>query len=367
MKLFCDQKDLSYALNTVNKAISPNNTLPVLNNILLKAEGKKLYLSATNLELAISLFIDADVRNEGAITIPARLITNYISLLKSNQIEMHLIEGLTLSIKTEESETKIKGINADEFPLIPKLEKPQTIKIPAKELNQAITRTVFAASQNPAKPVLSGVLFDVEKDIVKLVATDSYRLAEQKIQLKERAEFSIQSIVPARTTQELGKVLSKETCDVEIEFSTSQILFKIKDTELTSRLIEGKFPVYEKIFPKTNKTKIDVEINDLMQTVKRVSLFARENNNNIKLTATNDGKLMVSTDETKVGEEKAEINIEINGENNKIALNSQYLADALSCLNSDKATIELNDNLSPAVIRPCKEEGYLYIIMPLKV
>jgi DNA polymerase-3 subunit beta len=368
MKLFCDQKDLSYALNIVNKAISPNNTLPVLNNILLKTEGKKLFLSATNLELAISLFIDADVRNEGSITIPARIITNYISLLKNEKVEIQLIDGLSLKIKSKQSETKIKGINADEFPLIPKIEKPQIVKTKADILNQAITRTVFAVSQNTAKPVLSGVCFIIDKDVLSLVATDSYRLAEQKLNLGERSELSVQSIVPARTIQELGKVLSKEDeKNVEIEFSPSQILFRISDIEITSRLIEGKFPAYEKIFPKTTKTKIEVSTEDLIQTVKRVSLFARENNNNIKLTVTNDGVLNVFTDETRVGEEKAQIPITINGENNKIALNSQYLADVLSYLDTEKVCIELNDNLSPAVIKPCKEEGYVYIIMPLKV
>lgn len=368
MKLFCNQKDLSYALNTVNKAISPNNTLPVLNNILLKAEGKKLFLSATNLELAISLFVEADVRNEGAITIPARLITNYVSLLKNEQIELLLTEGLTLSIKSEQSETKMKGINADEFPLIPKIEHPKSITIPVEDLNKAITRTVFATSQNPAKPVLSGVNFILDKEQLKVVATDSYRLAEQKLNLKERIDFDLQSIVPSRTVQELGKVLAKtEEKDVTIEFSKSQILFKLGETELTSRLIEGSFPAYEKIFPKTNKTKIEVGIEELSQTVKRVSLFARENNNNIKLAATNDGKLLISTDETKIGEEKAELNIDITGENNKIALNAQYLADVLSYIDSEKVCIELNDKLSPAAIKPCKEEGYVYIIMPLKI
>lgn len=368
MKLFCDQKDLSHALATVNKAISPNNTLPVLNNILLKAEGKKLFLSATNLELAISLFIDADVRNEGSITIPARLITNYVSLLKEDKVEINLTEGLTLNVKTKESETKIKGINADEFPLIPKIENPKLVKVSAKELTKAISRTVFAASQNPAKPVLSGVNFIVDKDIMKVVATDSYRLAEQKIALLEKVDFEVSSIVPARTVQELGKVISRfEDKDVIMEFSPSQILFKVDDVELTSRLIEGAFPAYEKIFPKTSKTKIEVGIEDLIQTVKRVSLFARENNNNIKLAATNDGKLTLSTDETKVGEEKAEIAITMQGENNKIALNSQYLGDVLSYIDIDTATLELNDKLSPAVIKPCKDDDYVYIIMPLKV
>ncbi|MFC1599668.1 DNA polymerase III subunit beta [Patescibacteria group bacterium] len=367
MKLFCDQKDLSYALNIVNKAISPNNTLPVLNNIMLKAENKKLHLSATNLELAISLFVDADVRNEGSITIPARLLTNYVSLLKDDKVEISLQEGLSLLLKTKESETKIKGINSDEFPLIPKIENPKVIKVSSEDLEKAISRTVFAVSQNPAKPVLSGVNFIVEKDLLKVVATDSYRLAEQKIKLSERAEFDIQSIVPARTVQELGKILAKEDKDVELEFSDSQILFRIGDIQLTSRLIEGAFPAYEKIFPKTNKTKIEFNTNDLINTVKRVSLFARENNNNIKLAVTNDGKMTLSTDETKVGEEKAELDVVIEGENNKIALNSQYLADVLSFLDIERAHVELNDKLSPAAIKPCKDDDYVYIIMPLKV
>jgi DNA polymerase-3 subunit beta len=368
MKVFCDQKDLSYALNTVNKAISPNNTLPVLNNILLKAENKKLHLSATNLELAISLNIDADVRNEGSITVPARLITNHVALLSDGQVELNLTDGLTLSIKSKGSETKIKGINADEFPLIPRIENPKIVKIPAKELSRAIMRTVFAASQNPAKPVLSGVNFIVDKDIMKVVATDSYRLAEQKIHLKDKVDFSVQSIIPARTVQELGKVIGKdEDQDVEMEFSESQILFKIGPVELTSRLIEGAFPAYEKIFPKTSKTKIDVQLDEFIKTVKRVSLFARENNNNIKLAATNDGKLTISTDETKVGEEKAEVDVEMSGENNKIALNAQYLSDVLNYLDIDKARVELNDKLSPAAIKPCKDDDYVYIIMPLKV
>jgi DNA polymerase-3 subunit beta len=368
MKVFCDQKDLSYALNTVNKAISPNNTLPVLNNIMLKAENKKLHLSATNLELAISMHIDADVRNEGSITVPAKLITNHVSLLSDGQIELELRDGLTLAIKSKGSETKMKGINADEFPLIPKVENPKIVKLPAKNLNKAITRTVFASSQNPAKPVLSGVNIIVDKDIVKVVATDSYRLAEQKIHLEEKVDFTVQAIVPSRTVQELGKIISKEESkNVELEFSESQILFKVDSVQITSRLIEGAFPAYEKIFPKTSKTKIDVQLEEFIKTVKRVSLFARENNNNIKLAATNDGKLTISTDETKVGEEKAEVDVEVNGENNKIALNAQYLGDVLSYLDIDKARVELNDKLSPAAIKPCKDDDYVYIIMPLKV
>lgn len=368
MKVICQRDELENALNIVNRAISPNNTLPVLNNILIKAEGKKLFFASTNLEIAIQYNMDADVRNEGAITVPAKLITSYVSLLKEDSVELSLVAGVTLELKSKTSKTKMKGISADEFPLIPKVEKENVLQIPTKDLEKAITQTVFAASVNTTRPVLSGVLFKVDKDVIKLVATDSYRLAEKTIKLKESAKFEIRSLVPARTVSELGKLLSKSAVkDVEINFSKNQVLVRIDGIELTSRLIEGKFPDYEKIIPKTSKSVAEVSVDELSLVVKRVSLFARENNNNIKLTVTNDGILQIATDETKVGEEKAEIPIKMEGENNKIALNSQYLLDVLTFVSEGKINLGINDKLSPAMVKPLKGDDYVYIIMPLKI
>jgi len=368
MKFFCSQPDLEEALNIVNKAITPNTTLPVLNNILLKAEGKKLYFSATNLEVAIQHSIPADIRSEGAITIPAKLITGYIALMKDEKIEASLLDGNTLSLSSPSSQTKIKGINADEFPVIPKVPKENTIKVGVKSLDVAIVQTVFSASANTSRPVLSGVLFDLDRDTLKIVATDSYRLAEKKLPIKEKTSVSLQSIIPARTISELGKILSKsQEQDVEINLTKNQVLFTIGNTEFMSRLIEGKFPEYEKIIPKTSKTKVTVSTEDLSLIVKRVSLFARENNNSVKLSVTNDGKLFLATEETKVGEEKAEVNVKMEGENNKIALNAQYLLDVLNFIQSEKILVEIDDKLSPAVIRPVDSKDYVYIIMPLKI
>jgi len=368
MKLICAQSDLDKALNIVNKAITPNTTLPVLNNILLKAEGQKLHFSATNLEVAIQCFIPAEVKNEGAITVPAKLLTSYVSLLKDEKVEIYLMERETIQIKSATSQTKIKGINASEFPVIPKVEKENTIKVDTRDLEKAVNQTVFAASTNTSRPVLAGVLFDVNKDIVKVVATDSYRLAEKTIKIKEKGNIQIQCIVPARTVMELGKVLVKsEEKEVEINFAKNQVSFNIGDVVLMSRLIEGKFPPYDKIIPKDTKTKLEVLAEDLANVVRRVSLFARENNNSIKISATNDGKLTVSTDETRVGEEKAELNVKISGENNKIALNAQYLLDVLNFIESESISLEIDDKLSPAVVKPVKDKDYIYIIMPLKV
>ncbi|HBB03225.1 MAG: polymerase III subunit beta, DNA polymerase III subunit beta protein [Candidatus Peregrinibacteria bacterium GW2011_GWF2_38_29] len=368
MKVFCNQKELLNALNIVSKAVSQNVVLPVLNNILIKTEGKEMFFAATNLEIAIKYHLQTDVRNEGSMTVPAKLFTNYISLLPDEKVELSVLDNLTLAIKSSSSQTKIKGIHSDEFPLIPKTEKDHTLSIPAKELEKALNQVVFSASLNTSRPVLSGVYFLFDKDALKLVATDSYRLSERKISTKKDKDAArVECIVPARTAFELSKLLSKAAGDVDITISKNQILFAIGAIELTSRLIEGKFPDYERIIPKTSKTKILTSTADLELAMKRVSLFAKEDSNSVKISVTNDGKMMISTEETKVGEEKAEISVTIEGENNKIAFNAQYLLDVLPVLGEDKVCLEINDKLSPVVVRPQKNADYTYIIMPLKI
>ncbi len=370
MKLVCLQSDLDNALNIVGKAINQNTTLPVLNNVLLKAEGSNLHFSGTNLEIAIQCFIPAEVKIEGAITVPAKLLISYISLLKDEKVELSVDDSFTLLLKAPSSQTKIKGISPDEFPLIPTVSKDSVFVVARKDLDTAISQTVFAAASNTARPVLSGILFDLMKDALKLVATDSYRLAEKKVHLKTAVDFDLQAIVPARTVAELGKIIGKSAVeDIEITVSKNQILFVVGNTRMISRLIEGKFPDYEKIIPKSSKTKVEVKTDELSLVVRRVGLFARENNNNIKCSVTNDGKLTISTDETKVGEEKAELTGKVEGENNKIALNSQYLLEVLNFIQADEVTFELDDKMSPAVIRITKEKEktYMYIIMPLKI
>lgn len=368
MKLFCSQRDLDYALNIVNKAISPNNTLPVLNNILIKAEGKKLHFSSTNLEIAISCSVDADVRSEGAITVPAKLITNYVSLLTDEKVELSVVEGVSLAVNSSSSSTKIKCISADEFPLIPKVEKGQEFSMKVEDFSGAISEVVFAASFNTTRPVLSGVFLNSKDDSLKVAATDSYRLAEKTLKVPSMPKEDVSCIVPAKTMMELGKILAKsDDKEVKVNISKNQILFVVDGIELISRLIEGKFPDYNKIIPKSRKTNVEVSVEDFSLVLKRVSLFARENNNSVKLSATNDGKMTISSEETKVGEEKAEILAKVEGENNKISLNSQYLLDVLTYISEDKIIFSMNDKASPASIRPIDGEDYVYIIMPLKV
>lgn len=370
MKIICAQAELENALNIVGKAITQNTTLPVLNNVLLNAEGNRLVFSGTNLEVAIQCYIAAEVKSEGSLTVPARLLQSYISLLKDEKVELSVDEHNSLLVESASSHTKIKGIAADEFPMIPTISKDNVFKVNRKELEMGIGQTVFAAAANSTRPVLSGLLFDVKDGVFKLVSTDSYRLAEKKMKVKEGEGVELQALVPARIIGELGKILSKSNVeDVEITVSKNQILFVVGEIKMISRLIEGKFPDYEKIIPKNGKTIIKLKTEDLSLVVKRVGLFARENNNNIKCTVDVSGKLIVSTDETKVGEEKAEVKGVVEGEESKIALNSQYLLDVLNYIQSSEISIELDDKLSPAVIRNATEveKTYLYIIMPLKI
>ena len=234
----------------MNRAVSPNTTLPVLNNILIKAQGKHLYFSATNLEVAMTYFIEVEVLNEGSVTIPAKLITNYVALLNDEEVEIKLEDRLNLSLKTPLSHTKIKGIDPQEFPVIPEVEKGVSFVLNSSALAEAIQTTAFAASINVSRPVLTGILVKGEKSELVMVATDSYRLSEKILFLKKPLPEPLEYIIPAKTVLELGKILvlfGEE--EVGVQITRNQVLFSIGNLRIISRLIEGIFPDYKKIIP----------------------------------------------------------------------------------------------------------------------
>lgn len=368
MKLRCKQADFSLALSLVNRAVSPNNTLPVLNNIYLKAEGKKLLLRATNLEIAISAAMDAEVENEGTLTIPAKLLSSYVNLLENSEVELHVQSGNTLVVRSPGSETKIKGISSEEFPLLPKLEKPESFRLPVRLVREALEQVTFSASTNVSRPILTGLFWQLNGQVLKIAATDSYRLAEKTVQIPKDLSMDINFIVPSKTALEFSKVLeaAKEE-EFELAATKGQILFKVDGVELTSRLIEGNFPDYEKILPKETKTKAVLSTEAFQLGLKKLSVIVRENNNNVKIRL-EKGKMLIFSDETQVGQGATEIPLEnLEGEGTETALNVQYLLDVLNHLHSEKVHFSLNDGLSPVMVCPLPESGYLHIIMPLKV
>lgn len=367
MRLSCSQKDLSNALSITNKAVGTNSTLPVLNNVLLKAEGKNLYFTTTNLEIAISYFIEADIKNEGEITIPSKLLTNYVNYLKDSQVDIEVEEGESMLVKTNDSKTRIKGISASEFPSIPVVEKEGSFTVSAKDLSVAINQVAFAAALNTTRPILTGVYFSVSSDELKMVATDSYRLAEKTLKPKV-SSGDITCIVPVKTVLELGSILGTLSKDVDVEVivSKNQIYFSIDKVKITSRLIEGQFPNYNQVIPKSSETKVFLNVGELSLVLKRINLFAKENNNKVLLRTSSEG-LLVTTDVTQLGVGEVKMKTKIEGKDNEIALNSQYILDLLSNIGTNEVVLELGDKTNPAIFRPVDKQGYVHIIMPLKI
>ncbi|MFT7184008.1 MAG: DNA polymerase-3 subunit beta [Oceanicoccus sp.] len=366
MKIKCTQQDLSSALSIVNRAVSSNNTLPVLNNIRITAENGELKLSATNLEIAINATLMAEVEREGTITVPAKSITAYVGLIKKEMLELEL-NGTELTIKSTGTNTKMKGIASDEFPLLPKIDSGLSLGLPAEAVRNSIDMVAFAASNNISRPVLTGIYWQLSGDSMKLAATDSYRLAEKTMLLEEPITDDINFILPAKTAQELSKILGmlgSET--VEIQIGKGQIMFIANGVELTSRLIEGNFPDYAKILPAESKTKANLATDDFVLALKKMSVIVRDNNNNVKLSI-GDGKVSVVSDETQVGHGNSDLSADTEGDTQVTALNASYILEVLSHLKDSHVHLGLNDGLSPVKVEPAQETGYVHIIMPLKV
>lgn len=367
MRFTCSQKDLLSALLLTNKAVDLNNTLPVLNNVFLKAEGKRLYFITTNLEIAITYWIGTDVKNEGEITIPSKLFTNYVNYLQDDKVDVSAEDGNVVLLKTNDSTTKIKGIPATEFPPIPNIEKEAEFNIQVKDLKEGIRQVVFAAAVNTTRPILSGICFSITKNELKMVATDSYRLAEKTLSVK-KSSGDITCIIPAKTIFELNYILDafKDEDVVDVVVSKNQVLFSAGAVELISRLIEGQFPNYEQIIPKTSKTQIPFEAQALILALKRINIFAKENNNKVILRVKGN-EVVLTTDTTQYGEGEIVLPAKAKGETNEIALNSQYLLDVLSNIGTAEVTMEIGEKIAPIVVRPKDKKDYTHIIMPLKI
>ena len=299
-------------------------------------------------------------------TILAKILTSYVSLLpKGADTELKVGAGLTLEIKSGKSKTKIKGLAAEEFPDVKAVEEGITIKLNSKEFREAVHEVAFSAKQNSARPILSGVFFDIKAGNLAMVATDSYRLSEKLLEvpdIKEDSDF----VVPVRAVMEADR-LAATSEDINITVSENQISFTVEGSVLTSRLIDGKFPDYKRIIPTSHQTLIHINRAELALAVRRVSIFARENNQHMKWEIGKD-ELIISTDSTEIGEEKSSIPAHIDGNENLIALSADYVLDILGALSTEEQiVIELEGKLQPAVFKRETKTPFLHLVMPLKV
>jgi DNA polymerase-3 subunit beta len=376
MKISTLQENLKQGLFMVGHVAGRNINLPILNNVMIEAKGGNIKLITTNLEIGIVSVIRGKVEKEGSFTVDSKTISDYIALLPNKKINIEQKEN-KLIVEAENYKTKILGQSAEEFPLIPGIERGVFYSAKISEFKRALAQTVFAVSTSESRIELSGVFFNFNKETLTLAATDSYRLAEKKINIKTNSQDGVDKkiIIPARTLQELGRILSgaqeteeKESAE-EIKFylSENQILFVVGSTELVSRLIEGQYPDYKQIIPSEIKTNVAANRAELVRAVKASALFSKTGINDINLDfPAGKNKTIISSASGQTGESTIEVESEAAGEDNGMVINYRYLLDGLNNIESENIKINIIDSNTPCILKSEKDDGYLYIIMPIK-
>ncbi len=376
MRLTCLQENLNRGLNVVGRAVATRTTLPITNNVLLATEKSRLKLAATNLEMAISCWIGAKVEEEGAITVPARLLIEFINSLPSDKVSISLIpQTKTMELKCARFEARISGIDAKDFPPIPKVGEGIGTKAEVGDLCQGITQVVFAAATEESRPVLTGVDAEFEGDSVTLAAADGFRLAVYKLPLATPVSQKAKVIIPARTLAELNRLIGdqEEAVEVMVDPNKSQALFRLKDIELVSQLVQGSFPNYGQLIPQSYNTRVVVDVAAFLRAAKTASIFARDGSGIVRLVMTpggelTPGKMTISARSEEIGEDVGEIDAIVEGEEAKIAFNGKYLIDVLSVLDEKgQVALETTNPSSPGVIRPVGVDNYIHVVMPMFV
>jgi len=370
LKLTCQTSTLGQALQTVSRAISTRTTLPILNNILLETTSDGLALTATNLEIGIRKVVAAEIAEEGSTTAPARLLTDFVGSLPDEALEMALDIGTqTMSVRCGRFDTHVKCIEADEFPPGPRPEEGDRLTIPLDGLLHAVEQTQMAASTDEARPVLTGELLHIEGKRLKLVATDGHRLAERRLSATTADDLEARLIVPARALAELPRAFRGETggeVEVLVSKARNQVFFRAGASEVTSRLIDGQYPNYAQVIPSKSSTVVKLPTGQLMQTVRAVSLFARDSANVIRLRA-QPGSLVLSAMTNEVGDSRAELDADVEGSEIQIAFNARYVLDALAVVECDQVELRFDGPLSPGLIKAPAHDDYQYVIMPVRV
>ncbi|HEY4498405.1 MAG TPA: DNA polymerase III subunit beta [Candidatus Paceibacterota bacterium] len=374
MKLVVLKNNLKLGLDLVGRAVGSALNLPVLGNVLIKAESNRIRLSTTNLELAITKNIFGKVVDEGGVTIPYGLLTGIVNNLSSERVTLETDKKNNLIVKTDNYEAKCEGIDESDFPVIPKTEKiEELIEINSVLLRDALARVVVAGEISELRPEISGVLFEIETNQLKLVATDSFRLAEAKLsgnQIKNKNKQTADLIVPLRTAEELVRAIKDES-SAYVYLNNNQVMFRVDDLEFVSRMIEGKFPDYGAIVPKEIATEILVNREELIGALKLSGLFASRSNE-VKLRIKDKKVLEVYSADNAVGENNYLLPAKINGQMTgtdgplTVSFNWRYLLDGVRTAGGEEVMVGLNGDEKPAVIRTPGDNTYFYILMPVK-
>jgi DNA polymerase-3 subunit beta len=362
------QENLSRGLSIVSRAVSSRSTLPVLANVLLRTEDAGLKLTATNLEIGITSWVPGKIDAEGALTVPARLIADVVAGLPAGERVDLEVDGATLRIRAGRYQTHLRGIDAEEFPVIPAAGERPTTRISQRLMRRALSEVAFAAASDEARPILTGVLTRFAGDRLTLAAADNYRIAVKSVPILDPVEES-SIVVPARSYQELMRVLSDTDDPVELMLAQakSQVLFHVEGTDLVSRLIDGQFPNYQQVLPTSHSSRGVVDREELLKAVRLSALIASSAANVVRLRLGDEGSGTITiAAAADVGDAEGEVEAALEGDPVNIAFNSRYLTEALQNVSVDQLALEFTGPLSPGVVRPIGDEDYVHVIMPVR-
>jgi DNA polymerase-3 subunit beta len=371
MRVSCLQENLAKGLATVGRAVATRSTLPVLSNVMLATDQGRLKLSATDLEIGVNCWIGAKVEEEGAITVPARLLIDFVNALPAERIDMALnVRTQELNLNCARYEAHIKGIDAQEFPLIPTADDGEyQLTLEPSLLRQMISQVAFAAATDESRPILTGVLVKFDGPQLTMAAADGFRLSVRYARLENPVSEPISVIIPARALAELGRISSDEELPIglSITASRSQALFHLSSTDLVSQLIEGRFPDYTQIIPKRHDTQTTVSTDEFFKACRTANIFARSEANIVRLNI-NDSKMIITASSAEMGDNVTEIDAQIVGEPiAEIAFNVRFLIDVLSVADAAQVILETTNSSSPGVIKPVGAEDFIHVIMPMHV
>ncbi len=380
MKITCLQENLSRGLAVVGRAVANRATLPVIHNVLLSVDQSMLKLSATNLEIAMTTWVGAKIEEEGSITVPARLLTEFVNSLPNDPINLQLDEGSgLLEISSGSSKAHINITDASEFPPIPTVDDGIAAEVDPLVLRSAITRVAFAAATEESRPVLTGVELKLDESKFTMAAADGFRLAVHHGALLKPVSEEMSVIIPARTMNELNRLISDREEPVEILMTPAkgQVMFRIRggDTvEIVSQLLQGTFPNYEQLIPQSYTTRAVMDLPTVLRAARTASIFARDGSNIIRMhlmpaeADTEPPKVEISARSEEVGDNEDTVDLDaIEGEEGKIAFNSRYLLDVLSVLEKGKVALETTTSSSPGVFKPTESDDYIHVVMPMFV
>lgn len=374
MKVTVLQENLARGLSTVSRAVSPRSTLPVLSNILIASDEGRLRLSATNLELGITCWIAARIDEEGSTTVPARTFADLVNTLPGDQVQLNLdVKTQNLHVKSGSSNNDIKCIDAQEFPPLPVPEMDGAVQLNVADFKEMIQQVVFAASTDEARPVLMGVLMHVEKDKLTMAAADGFRLSVRKAVLSNPVPQPLNLIIPSRALSELARVASdpEEPIYMVAPKNRGQVLFRVKDVEVVSQLIDGTFPDYQQIIPRSYKSRTLVSTASLLKACKQAEIFAREGSNVARFDIKQaNGEMQpseveISATSEETGKNETIVEATVDGGSVLIAFNVKFLREALEVIKTPNVALETSAANAPGVIKPVGDDNFLHVIMPM--